>query len=90
MGLTRPLTSFSRHLLRCTTKAARPPTLRTLSSTAPTTTNMGALNGQTKQDTARTNLVGVADRLEEGRALAQDVWSVFKYVTYLLAHLGVH
>ncbi|KIP12662.1 hypothetical protein PHLGIDRAFT_113268 [Phlebiopsis gigantea 11061_1 CR5-6] len=38
---------------------------------------MGALNGQTKQDTARTNLVGVADRLEEGRALAQDVWSVF-------------
>lgn len=41
---------------------------------------MGALNGQTKQDTARTSLVAVADRLEEGRALAQDVWSVFKYV----------
>ena len=46
---------------------------------------MGALNGQTKENgAARANLVGIADRLEEGRALAQDVWSVFKYVPKLL------
>lgn len=46
---------------------------------------MGALNGQTngdasKQNGARSNLVSVASRLEKGRALAQDVWSIFKYV----------
>ena len=85
MGLTRPLTSLTRSFLVCTTKAKRATTLRTFSSTS---TIMGALNGQSngvdaKQNGARTNLVGIADRLEEGRALAQDVWSVFKCVLYL-------
>lgn len=37
----------------------------------------GVANGAAKP---RTDLVSIADRLEEGRALAQDVWSIFKCV----------
>lgn len=42
-----------------------------------------ATNGHTngaEKSSIRSNLLPVADRLEEGRALAQDVWSIFKYV----------
>ena len=84
MILTRLIASSSRPSLGLTTKAAWQRTFRTLSST--TTTTMGVLNGQpngatSKQNGVRSNLVPIASRLEEGRALAQDVWSIFKYVS---------
>ncbi|EKM59390.1 uncharacterized protein PHACADRAFT_157746 [Phanerochaete carnosa HHB-10118-sp] len=80
MNLTRLPTSASRPVFKSTIKA--------VSSHRPTTvsrTIMGALNGQknvvvSKQNGARSGLIPVANRLGEGRALAQDVWSVFKCV----------
>ncbi len=46
-----------------------------------------AVNGQAngaahKAGGVRTNLVPFANRLKEGRALAQDVWSIFKCVFF--------
>lgn len=85
MHLTRPLTVTA----RLSTKGlARPPTTPTRPARL-FSTNMGALNGTTNGTTngaatstkPRTNLVSVAQRLDEGRALAQDVWSIFKYVS---------
>lgn len=77
MNLTRPLSS---RVLRNTTKAGA--ALRHLSLSR--TITMGALNGHAhgadakQQNGARANLVPMAARLEEGRALAEDVWSIFK------------
>lgn len=83
MHLTRPLTLAARF---STKGLARPSTILTLSARPRLfTTNMGALNGTTNGAAAptkpRTNLVSVAQRLDDGRALAQDVWSIFKYVS---------
>jgi hypothetical protein len=74
MNLTRLLSSASRPTLNCTTKVAA-----FLGSRIPHRTIMG-LNGHTngKQNGTRTKLLPVASRLNEGRALNEDVWSIFK------------
>ena len=43
-----------------------------------TTTGKLANGSHSKQD--RSNLIPFSSRLKEGRALAQDVWSIFKCV----------
>ena len=91
MNLTRFIPFASRPALNNTTKAAvsRRPAI-------PSRTIMGSLNGHTngaptKQNGAPTPLIPIASRLEEGRALAEDVWSIFKYVlTSLHVHFASH
>ena len=80
MNLTRFLTSASRH---STTK-----TLVSSRSLSSRRTIMG-LNGHAKQNGAPANLVPVAARLEEGRALNEDVWSIFKYVHAHCFHIAL-
>lgn len=50
-------------------------------STMPPQAN-GQTNGRPKD---RSQLVPFSSRLKEGRALAQDVWSIFKYMIFQLA-----
>ena len=38
------------------------------------------INGTTPNGKDRSNLIPFSSRLREGRALAQDVWSIFKCV----------
>lgn len=43
-------------------------------------TNVHTNGAASKQNGPRTNLIPSATRLKDGRALAQDVWSIYKCV----------
>ena len=70
MKLTRLATTSLPRLLRPQTTSSATTLRRTMATN-------GYVNG-VKQTGARTNLVSFATRLKDGRALAQDVWSIFK------------
>ena len=48
------------------------------------TTAQQKTNGVNGTQKDRTNLIPFSSRLKEGRALAQDVWSIFKCVIFSL------
>ena len=85
------LTRLRRPTRRLTTlpAPARPRFFTTTTATqmAPSATDLqpapaNGVNGTTgqKKHKDRSNLVPFSSRLRDGRALAQDVWSIFKYV----------
>ena len=72
MKLTRLATTSLPRLLR-------PQAIPSTTTFKRTMATNGHVNG-VKQNGTRTNLVSFATRLKDGRALAQDVWSIFKCV----------